>query len=275
MSEIAEPKKLFEPQNRVLPSDPRDWNLLDLMSDTNETHKKFEEEEWTCPDCGKKEMWNPIYFGIVPTARCEPCLEIAKKKEREQGDEEKETKHLEQKSSLIPPLYHSTDFNRLPYPQRDEVGRWRPQKDGKGLWVVGDTRQGKTRTICLLLDALIKEGHSVKTFFHGNFNDELVEVIRSERSFRKWKYEITSANILFIDDLFASKLTERVESSMFDILDERISWNRPTLITTQLTAKEAKQRFHSPKRCEAFFARVKEFFQVVSFVPQQQGGFDL
>jgi DNA replication protein DnaC len=270
MNETAEPKKLFEPQKTNFPSDPREWTFMHLINDTNDLHKNFKEEEWTCPDCGIKEMWNPIYFNIVPQARCEPCTEKAIKADKQQKSEVVRESVQDENRSIIPPLYRTTDIQRLPYPQRDQVGQWRPKKNGKGLWIVGDTRMGKTRSACLLLESLIKEEHNLKAFFHGNFNDELVEVIRSERSFRKWKFEITSANILFIDDLFASKLTERVESSLFDILDERISWNRPTLVTTQLTAKEAKSRFHSPKRCEAFFARVKEFFDVVSFEQAEQ-----
>ena len=265
-----EPKKLFDVGEHKFPENPREWTFTDLIADTKGIHGKFELEEWTCPMCGKKEMWNPIYFNIVPDSVCEPCNDARIRKANEKEKEEQIEQNGVKVESIIPPLYRETDFNRLQYPQRDEIRSWRPLKSGKGLWIVGDTRKGKTRSSCVLLDDLIDEGNSIKAFFHGNFNDELVEVIRSERSFRSWKFGITSAEILFIDDLFASKLTERVESSLFDILDERISWKRPTIVTTQLTAKEAKSRFHSPKRCEAFFARISEFFQVVSFQEQKQ-----
>ena len=59
-------------------------------------------------------------------------------------------------------------------------------------------------------------------------------------------------------------MTERVEASIFEILDERIAYYRPTLVTTQLTKTDAKKRFQSLKRWEAFFARIKEFFVIVS-----------
>lgn len=272
---MNEPKKLFGTDGRTLPQNPRDWTLLDLINDDQCVHGKFELEEWTCPMCGKKEMWNPVYFGVVPNAVCEPCNDKQKKDARREEVTEAIKKKGGQVRTIIPPLYQETDFDRLPYPQRVVIRSWRPVGDGKGLWMVGDTRKGKTRCSCVLLDELIKEGRSVKAFFHGNFNDELVEVIRSEKSFRQWKYGITKTDILFIDDLFASKLTERVEASLFDILDERISWKRPTIVTTQLTAKEAKSRFHSMKRCEAFFARIEEFFKVIPFIDSVQSEMDI
>ena len=90
-----------------------------------------------------------------------------------------------------------------------------------------------------------------------------MEVIRSERAFRKWKAEIVKADILVIDDLFSEKLTERGEASLFEIIDARICFHKPTLLTTQVTKKDARPRFHSPARYEAFFSRIVEFFQVI------------
>lgn len=262
MNSATEPKRLFSKEGaRPLPENPREWDFLDYCNDSEGVHKFFEFEEWTCPKCGKKEMQNPIWFGIMPEQICEPCIEKEKRKERIPDEVT-----IKIKESIIPPLYRSTDLSRLPYAEARKVLDWKPTKSGKGLWIVGNTRTGKTRSLCLLIEQLIERGSQVRAFFHGNFNDELVEVIRSEKSFRKWKREITSAPILAIDDLFASKLTERVEASLFDILDERISWNRPTIVTTQVTKNEATHRFHSPQRHQAFFARIKEFFEVVPFV---------
>ena len=263
MNSIAEPKRLFsESQGSVsLPENPHDWNFTDYCNDKDKVHKFFESEEWSCPNCGKKEMQNPIWFGIMPNQLCESCIAVEKRKEIVPDEEANKMKE-----EVIPPLYRSTDISRLPFSEYRKVIDWKPTKSGKGLWIVGNTRTGKTRSLCLLIEQLIDRGSSVKSFFHGNFNDELIEVIRSEKSFRAWKRIITSAPILAIDDLFASKLTERVESSLFDILDERISWNRPTIVTTQVTKSEANNRFHSPQRHQAFFARIKEFFEIVPFV---------
>ncbi len=270
----SEPKRIGDAMNwrgRPLPEKWEDWDFLDLANDDQETWKSAPMVKWNCPDCGKTDSINAVLHAVTPHGLCDECVD------RRQGIERKSIRIIEkedQVKELIPPIYLETDPDRLPYPQRQEVMDWKipaDKRDTKGVWIVGDTRTGKTRMLCLLLRRLIREGKSVKTFFHGSFGDELLEVIRSERSFRAWKRKITGADILAIDDLFSFKMTERVEASIFEILDERIAWHRPTFVTTQLTKTDAKERFASLKRWEAFFARIREYFHVVTTTKPIQG----
>ena len=264
----SDPKRIWQTlpdANRPLPKEWNEWNFLDMVNDEKETWKTAPMIDWSCPNSAKKEMSNAVLVAVVPNAVCEECLA-----RYEKGDQEhsKIKKALQEKiDESIPPIYQATDPERLPWKQVQEVLAWsvpREKFKTKGLWIVGDTRTGKTRTLCLLLKDLIGAGRQVRTFFHGSFGDELLEVIRSERSFRAWKKEITQADYLVIDDLFSFKMTERVEASIFEILDERIAHYRPTLVTTQLTKNDAQSRFASLKRWEAFFARIKEFFVIVA-----------
>ena len=263
----SEPKRIGETiaGSGALPERWEDWNFLDLCNDHAMTYKKAPAIKWNCPDCGKMERTNAVLVAVSPFAICDECL--VKRKRAEEG-QSAEVIALEEKiDNAIPPIYQATDPERLPWKQRQEVLAWSvptDKRNTKGLWILGDTRTGKTRTLCLLLQDLIKQGRQVRTFFHGSFGDELMEVMRSDKSFRAWKKEITSADLLVIDDLFSFKMTERVEASIFEILDERIAYYRPTLVTTQLTKTDAKKRFQSLKRCEAFFARIKEFFVIVA-----------
>ena len=263
---MTEPKRIGDSlgASRSLPPEWNEWNFLDLVADSEMTYKKAPDVEWTCPECGKREMENEVLVAVSPHAICDECL--VKLKRAEEGQSAEVVALQDKIDNAIPPIYQTTDPERLPWKQRDQVLAWKVPEDktkAKGLWIVGDTRTGKTRTLCLLLKRLIREGQQVRTFFHGAFPDQLLEVIRSERSFRAWKREIARADILVIDDLFSFKMTERVESSIFEILDERIAYYRPTLVTTQLTGKDARERFQSLKRCEAFFARIEEFFVIV------------
>lgn len=263
---VAEPKLIGSVlgSKGSLPEEWADWTFLDLCNDHADTHLDAPDVPWTCPDCGTQEMTNAVLVAVSPHARCDSCCKAPR---TEDGSAEIVPVSYEKALEVIPPIYRATDPERLPYQQRQEVMGWNLQttqkEKRKGLWIVGDTRTGKTRTMCLLLQQLIKQGTKVRCFFHGSFGDELVEVLRSERSFRAWKREVTRCDVLAIDDLFSSKVTERVEASVFEILDERIAWHRPTFVTTQITKKDALARFHSLKRCEAFYARIKEFFQIV------------
>ena len=259
----------MEPDN--FPEDPSAWTFMDFTRDTQGIHKLFEDIPWSCPSCGTREAINPVHFAVMPHCVCENCY--GSKKEEQAN--EKRIESIKIQEEKIPPIYQETNPNHpgLNYRAKSEIMSWNKNK-GKGLWVVGDTRTGKTRSVCLLIKELTSQGNDVSCFFHGSFGDEILEVIRSEKSFRAWKSKIMRAPILFIDDLFASKQTERTEATLFDILDARITYKRPTIITTQLTGKEARPLFHSLQRYQAFFARIEEFFQVVSIESNNQAKFN-
>ncbi len=225
--------------------------------------------EHPCKVCGKSIPYNSTLqsLGWGKGLVCDPCF--AARDQVTKAEPINIVTPQVEINRLIPPLYRETDPERLPYAERQAVVSWHPGRS-KGLWIHGETRRGKTRSMCLLLEKLIREGKKVRAFFHGSFGVDLVEVMRSERSFRAWKWEITRADVLVIDDLFADKITERIETAIFEIFDERISFNRPTIVTTQMTKKRAKDRFHSEARCDAFFARIKEFFQLVRFTKDLQ-----
>ena len=212
-----------------------------------------------CWQCGRKLKQNEHLVAIFKRVTCDPCIDSYNLQvEQEQDVQDEEV------ANVIPPLYRSTELAKLPFPEQvEDITFWRYSEGAKGLWITGDSRVGKTRSLCLLLERLIREKVTIRAFFHGSFADELLEVIRSDRNFRRWKREVAAEPLVVIDDLFAEKLTERTESGLFELLDERIAHLRPTLITTQVTKKEAKQRFHSEKRCDAFFSRIAEFFSLV------------
>ena len=229
-----------------------------------------EKVQVTCPECFGNFMHNEYLARVFPNTHCDDCcVTLWEKKVREESDFALPGQIGETIKATIPPLYTNTDPERLPYKAKSTALAWDGKRGGKGLWLLGDTRTGKTRTLCLLLTKLMEAGNDVLAFFHGDFSDELVDNYRT-RSYKAWKAKVTNAPILAIDDIFAQKLTERAEANTFEILDQRIAWNRPTIITTQVTAKEAKSRFQCPKRCEAFFARVEEFFVLVPFTKTKQ-----
>ena len=229
-----------------------------------------------CPACQGSFMHNEYLASVFPGTHCDDCCEaVMAKKVQESLVSSDPVALADVVTKTIPPLYLETDPERLPYQPRQEVLAWDYRPGAKGLWLVGDTRAGKTRTLCLLIERLLGEGVEVNAHFHGEFTDNLLEVMRSEKSYKALKFKLAKAQVLVIDDLFSGKLTERSESALFEILDERIAWKRPTLVTTQVTGKDAKARFHSQKRCQGFFSRVKEFFTIVPFSNAKQGGLEL
>ena len=215
----------------------------------------------TCPEC-KKDHWHNKYLAaIFPNALCDGCSNAYDG--RTGGNPYPDPIHDTQSlpDTCMPSLYLSTDPTRIPPPQLHQVTSWQPNPIG--LWIRGDTRTFKTRSVCELIKALLHT-HKVTTFFHGEFNDQILDVMRSEQSFRKFKRKLSTTPILFIDDLFSSKLTERAESTLFEIMDARISNQLPTLVTTQATKNDCRKIFANPKRLDALFERVNEFFTIIN-----------
>lgn len=206
---------------------------------------------------------------VFSRVACDPCSS-----KYEQRAEDPDFSVEEIVESIVPPLYRSTEVSRLPFPDLlGSITSWRYSPGARGLWITGETRAGKTRSLCLLLDRLVREKVEIRAFFHGSFSDELLEVMRSDRNFRRWKKEIAAAPLLVIDDLFAEKLTERTETALFEVIDERIAHLRPTIATTQVTGADAQVIFHSKDRLKAFFARIREFFSVITLEEKQGDNF--
>lgn len=269
-TEAAEPKPIETMLGLSIdwkpPAKWADWTFEDFVGcpDLDAWLAKAPQVEKLCARCGDKETCNALNAAAFPNAACDKCCDEYGRREQEP----EKVRLLEEKlAALIPPLYSDTILERLKEEttakQIAEALAFEKSATAHGIVLVGDTRTGKSRTLCLLLEKLLREGHSIRAFFHGSFSDDLVEVMRSERSYRSWKKEVAEAELLAIDDLFSEKLTERCEAALFEVLDERICHYRPTFITTQITKKEGMKRFHSTKRAEAFFARLREFFTII------------
>lgn len=260
-------QKILSAENWTEPSSFADWDFMDYVNcpDLGTFLKACKEVERPCPKCGEVELWREIEVAVFENLKCEKCVQ-------EYQNEQKgplRVNLIDQKQSqVIPPIYLQTDRQRLAsecsYRQIREAEDWSFEKEKKSLALFGPTRAGKTRTLCLLLQRLISQGKKVKAYFNGFLLDEIIERIRSEKNLKVWKKELLEVEYLAIDDLFSEKLTERGEATLFELLDLRIAYEKPTIITTQIDKTEGMKRFASPERASAFFARLSEFFQVIN-----------
>jgi len=252
----------------VEPTTTLPTTLSELVSD----HPDWEnapKTQVTCPHCENTHWHNGLLASIFHNTPCDPCSKAYNARlESEVYDDPIQTQQSII-ATLLPPALIDTDPSRIP-PLLEPVLNWKPNPRGIGLWIAGDTRTFKSRSLALLIKRLVEERTPVTTFFHGAFHDDLLDCIRSSRSLRKWKRKIASIPVLAIDDLFATKLTEHAESTIFEILDSRVHAYLPTIVTTQATKAEAKRMFASNKRHEAFYARIKEYFTLVSSNPDVQ-----
>jgi DNA replication protein DnaC len=70
--------------------------------------------------------------------------------------------------------------------------------------------------------------------------------------------KMTSVPVLFLDDLGKEKMTDRMASVLFALIDQRTQKKLPTIITTNLTGDTLLERFHDKEIGAAFVARLKD-----------------
>lgn len=220
-----------------------------------------------CANCGKDSGWSQELFeswvanSDPSIPKCDPCIDILKEKERnERSAERGQVVHkLDMIENIIPPLYLETDYNKLPKEAQilwKGIQHWNPKMQ-RGVYMLGNSRTGKTRTLCLLLKRLHSQGYPIKLFLAGQFHAALADAKRSS-FFRQWRDELVSIDILAIDDLFAEKLTATTQAGLFEIVEQRMANKRPFLITTQVPRSDAIHQFDDPRRGEALLNRLKE-----------------
>lgn len=223
-----------------------------------------------CNICGKDSGWSKEVFesdiiGADPSIpKCDPCYEKAYAEYQNEQQTERLNKRFESLApieELIPANYLETEEHKLPKPAREQLSKvmaWTPDS-GKGLYLLGHPRQGKTRTLSLLLKKLYNEGQEFKVFWAGQFARELAyKKALQQREYQVWWAEVTNVPILAIDDLYAEKLTLTIQSGLFEVIEARMSKKLPTLVTTQVKTDDAVKLFEDERRGLALARRLKE-----------------
>ena len=133
---------------------------------------------------------------------------------------------------------------------------WSPNQ-GKGVYMLGNTRMGKTRLLTLLLRKLHGDGYPFKIFYAGEFHSELGAAKRSAH-YQSWRDEVVNIPVLAIDDLFAEKITPTIEAGLFEVINQRMERKLPLLCTSQVRKSDAIARFEDSYRGKALLARFAE-----------------
>jgi DNA replication protein DnaC len=222
-----------------------------------------------CRECGEDSGWTeelinqPLFGGRQDVAVCDTCCDAYHERE---ANEPLAVGYQAPIEDLIPVFYRETELNRLPKAGKDNLANiltWDLNRK-KGLYLLGDSRQGKTRSLCLLLQQLHKQRILFKAFFAGDFHTELVDAKRGTQ-YRQWFKEVTTVPVLAIDDLFAEKLTETTQKGLFEVIEQRMARKLPNLITTQVKSKEAIELFLDKRRGHALLERLRETSEVFIF----------
>ncbi|HET9676062.1 MAG TPA: ATP-binding protein [Solirubrobacterales bacterium] len=166
-------------------------------------------------------------------------------------------------SSVIPPRYRGESFDRPPVSDmaRDlqtkiavnEVRAFVDNLDerlreGRGLWLFGDTGTGKTTLAMLISKAALEAGKTVAIYSLPKLLARIRRTYDSEPggdSYLSFFERLTSVDLLHIDDLGAEKRSDWVLEQLYALVNERYEAQRSILITTNLPHTELEEQIGS------------------------------
>jgi hypothetical protein len=201
---------------------------------------------------------------------CDACIELENvERKSHEAARAIETKWL----NLCPEVYQDTEIDLLPHPDISQKAlRWPCMLNdlstlktpwmGLNLW--GFSRQGKTRTLFLILKKAHYEGKRIKFFGPSEFAQQC-----EMREFKtaSWIRGLTAYDIIAFDDIDKCKLTRQQEEKFFAVLDARIAHRLPIFFTGNTQGDKLKLQF---KNGEAIVARMREHCYSIHFPQQQQ-----
>jgi hypothetical protein len=216
----------------------------------------------TCPDCGKTH--------VSIAAICYDCADIRltaiqAEERRESLDRKKEAWF-----TICPPAYRKTDWSR---PELSPVlatlaTTWKMMTPTKPFLILyGKSGRGKTRAGFAILRRMLIAGYSVHAVHAGDawdngyhvqglssaarlrHNDDRRLADEADDCINKAK----SAQYLLIDDLGKERtgrdgrVSEAVAETLFGVIERRLSFRQPTIITTNLSWGDVLKRFSTDR----------------------------
>ena len=200
-------------------------------------------------------------FGVDLTVlKCPKCIEQYFKNEAAQEQLDIQRKRDEEFEDRCPRGMRKFDRDRFPSDLDKHDRTMNAPVIDKGVLIHGRTGSGKSRTMWQLAKRLITydqrsvivmEDRAFGRLIERSYNEDNGEHDRLIRRFQ-------NCSVLMIDDLGKSKMTERVESDLFDIIDHRYAEGKPMCFTTQFTGESLKARFGCKETGEAIVRRITE-----------------
>lgn len=206
------------------------------------------DDEWSrwsyCPRCQQK----------LPPSKLE--VEDIKEKERAVLEQHKRELDARRKGNLIaadiPDRHKASRFETFTMHNQthmDAIQGCYDLLDGKlrNILLVGPTGVGKSHLACSAIQDAIEKGKTARwvkeKLLLGSLLEAMAEKIGGDQAEMR-KY--SSYDLLVIDEVGKSKLSEYEANALFNIIDDRWNANRPTIWCGNITGKDFKEHFTDP-----------------------------
>jgi len=203
---------------------------------------------------------------IFEPLQCDDCTDRINAEYQSAEQKRKYDEHIAKWEAICPPLYRDTDTKRLIPALRILAEGWYSGQDGKGLGLAGNTGIAKTRTAFLILKRFHFSGQRVAAMSAIKFSklcaDQFADDYRIKNDAREKLAALLTASLILIDDVGKEKMTERVTTEMFNLVEERTANFRPIIWTTNLDAGQLKHAFNDQTKSDPIVRRLREFSDI-------------
>lgn len=158
-------------------------------------------------------------------------------------------------SSVIPARYRGVSFDRPPVTQindavvsqvREYCDRLEESLDsGRGLWFFGNSGTGKTTLAMLVSKLTLEAGRTAAIYSMPQLLSRIRQTFDSlpgEESYLDLFGQLTSVDLLHLDDLGSENRTEWVLEQLYALINERYEAERSLVVTTNLTAEQLEEQ---------------------------------
>jgi len=192
----------------------------------------------------------------LPPAECCGSQDCISRRDQEES-KKRADEMLQHLISQVPPIIRETHLPGLPSDKARSLSSWMPTDEKRHLFICGGVRSGKTRSMFLAASGIARATSHPITW---------VDSFRLEEAFTGFGAgnadlsRIRTARLLALDDLGKERLSEKIATGIFKILDYRTSYALTTLITSNFTPSALSDRFHDETLGTAIRGRINDFF---------------
>ncbi len=224
-----------------------------------------QQEMKTCNECGAEWQLDDFIPSVMAAMvkTCPACSDRHALEHQRQLIQKSKLCRLAEWNRICPPDYLDTVPSKLPFPMKlNSVLAW--QYGPKGLLLHSPTGAGKSRCAWMLLKREWEAGRTVKSLNASAGLTYAEKYSRSPAEVGLWIDRLCQTDLLLMDDVFKSKLTDSFESALFIIVMHRTEHKLPIIVTTNDNGDSLLQRL-SPDRGEPLVRRIKEFCKSIAF----------
>lgn len=169
----------------------------------------------------------------------------------------------------MPDIFRETDIARL-HPKVQAVLDWKPSGDQSGLLFHGTTGVGKTRGMWEITRRMwVQEAQQDRQmnykFLTMRKLEGMIEKSFDERNHSGMMDELISCPLVVLDDFGKERLTQRMASDLFAMIDERSTAKKITIISTNFNGSALLERFDARDKETgiALIRRLKDYYKTV------------